>query len=465
MKTARKIIICLILIFTSSSIISAGEPQDKSENLLTKRLDWFQNQKFGFMVHWGAYSQWGGVESWGLSLDLPKIRRENWNSDINVFRDAYWKLNRTFYPMEFDPAEWVDAAKDAGMKYFVFTTKHHDGFAMFDTKLSDYKITGPDCPYSKHPEPDVTARLFEAFRRAGFGIGAYFSKADWHSPFFWKPNTPAPDRNVNYNITEEPERWQRFVDFVHGQVEELVTGYGKIDILWFDSGWIRPSRNHQDIQMPRLASMARSRQPHLIFVDRTVGGPYENYKTPEKRVPETPLDGPWETCMTMAESWSFKPYDNYKSTRELVHMLADVVAKGGNLLLNVGPMANGKLPPPAVTRMQQIGAWMKINGEAIYGTRPVAPYKENNICLTKKGSYVYAIYLDREENETLKELPGSITLQSVKPVPGSAIHLLGIKEALEWQRSDGGIRINIPESLRQSPPCKYAYTFRIQAAE
>ncbi len=366
--------------------------------------------------------------------------------------------------MEFDPFEWAEAAKNAGMKYFIFTTKHHDGFSMYDTKLSDYKVTGPDCPYSKHPQPDITGRLFEAFRRQGLAIGAYYSKADWHSPFYWKPDSPAPDRNVNYDVAAEPERWQRFVDFVHGQIEELVTRYGKIDILWLDAGWVRKERKGQDLEMPGLARMARSHQPGLIVVNRAVGDAFEDYKTPEKQIPDRPLDGPWETCMTMGDFWSFKPYDDYKSVKVLIHMLVDVVAKGGNFLLNVGPMQNGKLPPPAVERMQAIGEWMRINGEAIYGTRPVAPYKEGNICLTKKGDAVYALYLNDacDENTGAGKLPGEVVLKSVRPAAGSDVRLLGYDEPLKWESGTEGTIIRIPHTLAQKPPCGYAYVFKME---
>src|SRR5208283_3794243 len=232
---------------------------------------------------------------------------------------------------------------------------------------------------------------FDAFRKEGFAIGVYFSKADWHNADYWDPARPAHTRNPNYDTSAEPKKWQRFVDFVYGQVEELMRNYGPVSLLFLDAGQVRPPQ--QDIQMDRLAAMARRHQPGLIIADRTVGGRYEDYLTPEQEVPDKPLPRAWETCMTMGDSWSFKPNDKYKSTHRLVQLLVEIVAKGGNFLLNVGPQPDGRLPAGALLRMREIGDWMKVNGEAIYATRPIAPYKEGNVSFTRKGGTVYAIYV------------------------------------------------------------------------
>ena len=226
---------------------------------------------------------------------------------------------------------------------------------------------------------------------------------------------------MNYDIATYPERWQRYVDFTHGQVRELTHNYGEIDILWLDGGWVRPewSINEetrpwlgcegrvQDIDMPRMAKMAREKNPRMLIVDRSVGGRYENYRTPEKQVPDTLLPYPWETCMTMGDSWSYVPNDHYKSVRELIHMLCDIVAKGGNLLLNVGPDADGNLPPEALQRMQEIGSWLQLNGQAIYATRPLYPYCEGSRRYTqsKDGAHQYEITLiDEAPYAVVREL-------------------------------------------------------------
>jgi len=450
-----------LAVFAAHAPACSAAPPTTPEERLAARLEWFQDLRFGFFVHFGIYSQWGCIESWPLVAadtwarpdDLPAwVER---GKDLERFQRDYRALNTTFNPMRLDPKAWAAAAKDAGMKYFVFTTKHHDGFSMFDTRQTDYRITHPDCPFSRDPRANVTKVLFDAFRAEGFGIGAYFSKSDWHHPGYWSPGTPAKDRNPNYDTLKETERWAGFVKFVHGQVEELMTGYGPIDILWLDGGQVRPPR--QDIRMDDLAAMARRHQPGLIIVDRTVGGKYEDYRTPEQEVPDKPLDGVWESCITMGKQWSYKPDDRYKSVRELVHLLVDVVAKGGNLLLNVGPQPDGQLPPPALERMRAIGAWMRVNGEAIHGTRPVAPYKEGRVCLTKKGGAVYAILLAGEGEEAP---PARVALKSLRPKPGSTVRLLGFGP-VPWKEDGTGVVLEVPEAAEKSPPCRDAFVFRL----
>ena len=427
---------------------------------LRERLEWFQDLKFGFMMHWGAYSQWGCIESWPLVEEDKWARPDDlkaWverGKNMEIFKKDYFNLPKTFNPVQFNPSKWAKIAKEAGMKYVVFTTKHHDGFAMFDTKFSDYKITSPDCPFSKNARSNVVREVFNSFSKEGFGIGAYFSKADWHHPDYWSPDAPARTRNPNYDTDANPQKWNRFVEFVHNQIQELVTEYGHIDILWLDAGQVRPPK--QNILMERLAEMARGYQPHLIIVDRTVGGKFENYRTPEQEIPERPLPYVWETCMTMGNQWSFNPNDNYKSTRKIIHLLVEIVTKGGNLILNVGPDPTGKLPEPAIQRMKEIGEWMNINGEAIYSTRPIAPFKEGDFHFTRKNNTVYAIYLVDKD-----ELPNELPLSSFKPAVNK-IRLLGYSKPIAFRNKQNGIIIEIPDSVRHSPPCKYAFVFAFQ---
>ena len=454
---------------------SPGDYVPETDPLVLRKLEQWQDWKFGFMMHWGPYSQWGVVESWSIcSEDVDWCRRPDDVAYVDYVRQ-YEQLPNTFDPVKFDPAAWAQVAKAAGTKYVVFTTKHHDGFSMFDTRQTDYRITAPNVPFHDDPRADITKAVFDAFRAQGFGIGAYFSKPDWHSDDYWWPRFATPNRHVNYDPGKYPERWQRFVDFTHAQVNELTTGYGAVDILWLDGGWVRPRNTlddarqglagvpwSQDIDMPGMVATARRNQPGLIVVDRAVGGRYENYRTPEQKIPDEPLAYPWETCMTLGDSWSYVPDDHYKSARSVVHMLVDVVAKGGNYLLNVGPQPDGQLPAEAVQRLRQIGAWMDVNGEAIYASRAVAPYRDGKFRYTRlRNGDVYAIYL-ADEGET--RLPARLQIPGPAPRADARLAVLGSDAELAWRRDGGRTVVEIPAAARKATAGAYAWAIRLPGA-
>ncbi|HTG56744.1 MAG TPA: alpha-L-fucosidase, partial [Niabella sp.] len=274
-----------------------------------QKLDQWQDQKFGMIIHWGLYAVPGIIESWSLCSE-DWITRDS-NSYYGDYKKWYWGLQKDFNPVNFNPEQWAKAAKTAGMKYLVFTTKHHDGFCMFDTKETDFKITNG--PFKNHPKANVAKYVFDAFRKEGMMIGAYFSKPDWHSENYWWPVYETANRNNNYDIRKFPWRWEKFKQYTYNQISELMTDYGSMDILWLDGGWVRPKETvnaevlswgapipewSQDIDIPKIAAMARKKQPGLLVVDRTVHGPYENYQTPEQRIPDHKIDNPWESCMT-----------------------------------------------------------------------------------------------------------------------------------------------------------------------
>ena len=422
---------------------------------LQDRLNWFENLKFGLFMHWGPYCQWGCIESW------PLVEADTWarpdglpawterGKDLARFRQDYWKLNETFNPQGFEPERWAELAERAGMKYVAFTTKHHDGFCMFDTRTTNYRSTYTDCPFHTNPRANITREVFDAFRARDFGISCYFSKSDWHCPHYWCRDFPYPDRNVNYDIAERPRIWEEFIALVHGQVEELMTGYGHIDALWLDGGQVRPPK--QDIRMADMAATARRHQPGLIMVDRTVGGAYENILTPEQKIPAEPLGQTWESCLTMGNGWAYRPGDQYKPTRELIHMLVDIVAKGGNFLLNIGPDPDGRFAPDAILRMNEIADWMAVNARAIHGTRAVAPYKEGNICFTRRDKVVNAIVL---AEEGMDEPPATIALSALRPAPGSDVRMLGCERPLEWSMTGDAAVVTMPSESR---PCEHAW--------
>jgi len=450
-----------------------------ADSLVQANLDRWQDNKFGLLMHWGTYSQWGIVESWSICPEDEgwTQRRGPYSASYNEYVQAYTHLQTTFNPTHFDPTKWAAAAKAAGMKYVVFTTKHHDGFCMFDTKQTDYKITSPNCPFSSNPKSNVAKAIFDAFRADGFMTGAYFSKPDWHSPDYWWPYFPPKDRNVNYDPAKYPEKWAAYKRYTYNQIEELMTGYGKMDVLWLDGGWVRPLSTidpavewektipyDQDVDMPAIAKMARSHQPGLIVVDRSVPGEFENYRTPEQTVTTHPVDDPWESCITMGNSWSYVPHDHYKSANQLIQLLIRIVSRGGNLLLNIGPSPDGDWDDTAYARLKEIGDWMAVNGEAIYGTHPIRPYASGNICLTQSKDSLnsFAFYLSDAGNDEVT-LPAEISIARFTPAAKAKVTLLGNKTKLKWREANKTMFISIPPSLQNKPVGRHAVVFRISA--
>jgi alpha-L-fucosidase len=459
----RQIILSLLLyvVFTTS-IAQHAHPtsslyQWPTDPLVSNKLKSWQDLKFGMIIHWGLYAEAGIIESWSICSE-DWISRDS-ASDYATYKTWYWGLNKKFNPQKFNPVQWAQAAKDAGMKYLVFTTKHHDGFNMFDTHQTDFKITNG--PFGSHPKSNVALHVFDAFRKQGMMIGAYYSKPDWHSEYYWWPKYATADRNNNYDIRKFPWRWNQFKNFAHDQIGELMSEYGSIDILWLDGGWVRPLETvneevrswgaripewSQDIDMDRIATMARSKQPGLLIVDRTVHGRYENYLTPEQNIPKTKLDSPWESCITLGDAWGYVPNDQFKSAHRVIRLLAEVVAKGGSLLLGVGPDADGTMSDLQISRLREIGDWLKINGPAIYGTRTTEVYADNNTFFTKgKDGKIFAI-IPLEENVPI---PAEVTWSKNIPAKGTAVTLLMNGKKVKWERSGDGVKIFLPAEVKK----------------
>ena len=442
-----------------------------TDPLVQKKLDKWRDQKFGLILHWGLYAVPGMIESWALCSE-DWIERDSTQS-YDDFKRWYWGLSKDFNPTKFDPDAWAKTAKDAGMRYLVFTTKHHDGFNMFDTKETDFKISAG--PFKNNPKADVAKYVFDAFRKQDFMIGAYYSKPDWHSEYYWWPKYATADRNNNYDIRKHPWRWNKYKQFTFNQLRELTHNYGKVDILWLDGGWVRPLETvteevlswgaripewSQDIDMPKIAAMARQAQPGMLIVDRTVHGPYENYQTPEQRVPEKQLQHPWESCMTLGGAWGYVPGDQFKSATKVVHTLIEVVAKGGSLLLGIGPKPDGTLPPETVARLEEVGKWMNKNGSAVYGTRITEKYMDGQTIFTqsKDSSVRYALVCLTEGST----IPKTLTWQSHVPKRGTNIKLLQTGEAVKWRMNGDNVVIELPAAISKSkealPALAFAFT-------
>jgi alpha-L-fucosidase len=452
---------CIIYIFLFMLVIKPVTAQSSgyewpSDPLVKEKLENWRDQKFGIIIHWGLYAVPGIVESWTLCSE-DWITRDSTIAYCD-YKNWYWGLKKDFNPVNFNPDQWAQAAKDAGMRYLVFTTKHHDGFCMFDTKETDFKITKG--PFANNPRANATKYVFDAFRRQGFMIGSYFSKPDWHSEYYWWPMYATPDRNNNYDIRKFSWRWEKFKQYTYNQINELMHDYGSVDILWLDGGWVRPLETvndevrawganipswSQDIDMPKIASMARLAQPGLLIVDRTVHGPYENYRTPEQRIPETKLDYPWESCITLGNAWGYVPRDEYKSSATVIHTLVEIVAKGGNMLLGVGPLPDGTFSQQQVQRLQEIGSWLRSNGQAIYNTRTTENFKDGTTYFTqsKESKTRYAIFLvDEKQN-----IPLTLEWKGNPPRTGSKVVFLANGTNVKWKKANGKTIITLPSSV------------------
>lgn len=434
------------------------------DSLVRSNLEQWQEWKFGMIIHWGPYSQWGVVESWSLCPeDEPWCERKGeYAGNYYEYVQAYEKLPEHFYPMHFQPEKWAAAAKAAGMKYMIFTTKHHDGFCMFDSKFTDYKITGQTSKFATHTLSNITSEVFDAFRQQDIKVGAYFSKPDWNHQDYWWPYFPAFDRNVNYDPEKYPDKWERFKQFTYNQIEELMTDYGRVDLLWLDGGWVRPAESLteetkpwlgqnqwiQDIDMASIAGMARRHQPGILIVDRSVHGEFENYRTPEQQIPESKPDYPWESCITLGDNWySASADERYKSSDWIIHTLIKIVAKGGNLLLGIGPDHTGDFVPEVYQKLNETGQWLDKNGEGIYHSVPLFPYEDGDFCFTqsKDTNTFYIFFL----KNSLTEVPAEIVLPQSVDWDMSEVELLSGGDKLLVVTEKSHKKIILPDSIRQ----------------
>lgn len=382
----------------------------------SEALQEWQDAKFGMFIHWGPSSLTGEEISWsrgGVRRGIPQLKQ----GAIPI--DEYDSLYQRFNPVDFNAREWVSIAKSAGMNYLVFTTKHHDGFSMFDTKLSDYTIM--QSPFKR----DIVAELADACHETQFGLGLYYSLPDWYHPDYL---TAAHDG---------------YMDFLHGQLRELCSNYGRIDEVWFDG---KNQGTATTWGSPQLVKMIRELQPRVLINDRVHGD--TDFHTPEQVIGRFDLENPWESCVTLGQQWSWKPEDDIKPRQECVRLLARAVGGGGNLMLNVGPMPTGAIEPRQVVVLREIGDWLGTYGESIYGTRggPFAPSYWG--ASTRKGNVVF-LHIFEGWDTALELPPIDRAIVSARSLNG---HLV------EVSQSPNGISVTIPEAARFSPDTIIALT-------
>jgi alpha-L-fucosidase len=425
------------------------------EAAVERWMDW----KWGLRIHWGLYCMFNGEESWILVRPQPKPR--DWQMN-------YYASYQRFNPANFDAAEWMEIMQRAGMKYFSFTSKHHEGFCMWPTqtlqkgfrKKADGTYEEVTNHYSIAETPfkrDIIGELVKAGRGHGLGVSLYYSHIDWHDwDFAWD------NRNYWYDGTftkksDDPKRWAAFIKKERDQITELLTQYGPIDTLCLDISW--PKEAQQDAY--GVARLARRLQPNIMLRNRGIEA-YGDYETPEAVIPEDPtrIKRPWQVIYPCGTGFSYKQNDSYKSREWVLESLIDIVAKGGNFQVGFGPDPAGKWPQEMVDRVSYVGDWLKVNNECIFATRPYMRYHEGNslrFTRTKDKKYVYVISLNWP-GETLKT-------GLVKAKEGSTIRLLGLGQDLKWHKDGDALVIEMPKNLQDAAmrPCKQAYAFKVES--
>ncbi len=390
------IVLCLLTAcFTKQ--VEAGSSGTSKDYLKAAEQDMqaWREMKFGLFIHWGPVSLKGTEIGWSRGGE-----RRGRSGKGKIPFEEYDNLYKKFNPVKFNADEWVQVAKDAGMKYLVFTSKHHDGFSMFDSKHTDYKIT--NSPFKR----DVVKELADACHKAGLKLGYYYSPVDWYHPDY---------RTENHS---------KYIKFMHNQIRQLCTKYGRLDIMWFDG----LGGSARDWDSDNMFKMIRKLQPHIIINNRA--GLAADHDTPEQRIGKFQHDRAWETCMTICRQWAWKPNDQMKSLKQCIQTLVSTVGGDGNLLCNVGPMPDGRIEPRQVDRLREMGVWLSKYGRSIYGTRG-GPFKTGSWgASTNKGStiYIHAFNWD-DDTIMLPPIPKKITANTV--LTGGTAIVKQTKEAIE----------------------------------
>ncbi|MBK7608875.1 MAG: alpha-L-fucosidase [Saprospiraceae bacterium] len=412
-----------------------------------RRMEWWRDAGFGMFIHWGVYSVPAGIYKGEETKGIGEWIMHS----ANIPTAEYEEFVHQFNPTKFDAKKWVDIAKSAGVKYIVITSKHHDGFCLWDSKVTQYDIMDAS-PFKR----DILRELTDACKAAGIKMCFYHSIMDWHQP------DAESKKNYTHQNTENPD-WANYREnYLKPQIKELIENYDPA-VLWFDGEWIPEWTEDQGKD---LYHFIKQLSPNIIINNRIgkgrkgMNGMNEyadaagDFGTPEQEILEGTSNYDWESCMTMNDTWGFKKNDhNWKAPEKLISNLIDVAAKGGNYLLNVGPTAEGLIPAESVDRLEEMGKWLKTNGESIYNTRSRKNYKEGEhlkFTESKDGKYTYVI-ADQLNGPTA-------TIHDIHPKAGSKIYLLGSKKSLAWtQLSNGDYLITLPKKVKG----KYAWVFKV----
>lgn len=418
------------IVFTCTCLLalSCAQPAEKApQEDKSARMAWFEDAKLGIFIHWGIYSRGDWSESWAFH-----------NGTVSM--EDYFAQEADFTASAYDPAEWVRLIRESGAKYTVITSKHHDGFALWDTKAGDVSAVK-----SSSAGMDVLTPFVEEVRRqGGLKLGLYFSLIDWPRKDYPNVFRAGPAR---YDIHKEPERWQHFLQFNSAQLRELSEAYNP-DLYWFDGDWEFSS---EEWDAPGIVNMLREYNPDVIVNSRIAGS--GDYATPELGVPVTkPADRWWETCMTMNDSWGFRKNDtDFKSPDTVIRMLVDCMSLGGNLLLDIGPRADGTIPQEEIALLKELGRWTSKHEEAVYATRAGIPagHVQAYTTLNKAGDVLY-VYFPYTPNESL-EIKGLKTKIKKIRVVGTE-HTLSWKlyNDVDWSAAPGVCYVNVPSSVLDS---------------
>ncbi len=423
MRTLKQAVLVLCLLASSMQVGAQDRITGESKEDYAKRMEWFGNAKLGIFIHWGIYAVKGVSESWSFH-----------NNRIS-YKD-YMDQKKGFTASKYDPKEWVDLIEQSGAKYTVITTKHHDGFCLWNTKT-----TKSNAVKESPAKRDLIAPFAEEVgKRKDLHLGLYFSLLDWSRDDY--PNKTLTE--TRYDIKNEPKRWKHFVDFNFAQLDELNTRF-KPDLYWFDGDW---EQKAEDWNAKGIIDLLRSKNPGCIVNSRIQG--YGDYATPEIGVPVVkPQDKYWELCYTMNDSWGFQFVDtNFKTPQMLLRTFVDCISKGGNMLMDIGPMADGTIPQPEVDILKAFGRWTSKHKEAIYGTRAGIPgehFYGGYTALNQKGDVLY-LYLPNRPNGPL-ELKGIVNkIEKAWVVGGIGSPLnVTIYNKLSWSEVPGIAYIDVPE--------------------